>query len=218
MDFQKPIKNIRRLKTHFHRAWIRPDPFSLPGWLLEPHLTASALKAQFREELIRLIDIAQTEEQETGTFICYDYDKELLHLGEFCRGTKQMIIIRDCIGYRPVGSYHVHLAMRKPIFSPPDIQFGLRQFVLAVGGLHLFDSAAYSMAIVCPYKYWTMPNREKDKVDYDLSEATRIILLMNKLYCEQPPGWKEAYKYYDKQQQILMDETFELMEMVYVTL
>lgn len=219
MDIGQKIRgNYRNFRTHLHRAVVRPDPFGIPGWITDSDQLSLALINTFRNDFRNIINMAFEYNVEMGTFICYDIDEDSLKLGPVCFGRKQLVIIRDCIGFRPIGSFHVHLGiLRKVAFSPPDIQSGLHEFALAVAG-NIRDSISYEMAILSPYNYWKLVDSEKNMVDYHLNAATSDILLANAFYREQPEGWQINVLELDKRANAHMEDVFRMLKMVYVEL
>jgi len=215
---QKVRSNYRNFRTHLHRAVVRPDPYGIPGWIIDSDQLALALVDTFGKDFRSMIDMAFEHNVEMGVFICYDIDEDSLKLGPVCFGRQQLVIIKDCIGYRPVGSFHVHLGLfRKVAFSPPDIQGGLHEFVLAVAG-NIRDSISYEMAILSPYNYWKLADPARDAVDYHLNAATSDILLANVFYREQPEGWQINVSELDKKANAHMEEVFRMLKMVYAQL
>lgn len=197
-----------------HRAVVRPDPYGLPGWITNSDLLAARLVDLFGNDFKAMIELSQKHGVETGVFLCYDAENDTMKLGPMAWGKQQIVVIRDCIGYRPIGSFHVHLGLRRRAlyFSPPDISGGLHEFALAVGG------EQYEMAVLSPYNYWKLPDERKDEVDYHLNSAMKLILLANLIYEEKPENWSDKMWQLDDEANAHMDAVYELLKTVYVSL
>jgi len=215
MVLERLRENYYELRSNVHRAIVRPDPYGLPGWIINSDQLADALIDTFSGSFRKMIDMASEYGTEVGSFICYDAYNDTMKLGPLCLGAEQMVVIRDCIGYRPIGSFHVHLGeFRNVLFSPPDISGGLHEFALAVGG----NIPVYEMAVLSPFNYWKLTKSDKDGVDFHLYNATEQLLLANMIYRQQVADWAFKVRELQKQADQHMSEVYELLGLSYVRL
>ena len=80
------------------------------------------LKTKYESELRKMIEEAGTYSREVGAAICTGPDGAL-HLSRSCWGSENRVVIKDCVGYHPFGSYHTHLGGESgEYFSTMDLR------------------------------------------------------------------------------------------------
>jgi len=203
-----------------HRAILRPDPYGLPGWIVNSDQLAKRLYEDFGTQFNRFIGDAFDVNAENGCFICYDQTDDELKLGPLTWGQENMVLIQDCIGYRPIGSFHTHVHSDKYrlAFSPPDIQSGLKEFALAVGGVFSSEQREKALAVLSPYNYWKLSREEQDEIDYLLNQSMLLIYQANAVVAKKPEGWVREVEELEMESKLSMREVFRILDMVYVPL
>ena len=214
-----------------HRAIIRPDPYGLPGWIINSDQLAKRLYEDFGPQFRNYVQQAFEVRAENGCFICYDPQKDTLKLGPLVWGMENLVLIHDCIGYRALGSFHthVHVDVNKLAFSPPDILNGLGEFAIVVGGalsigesflkaLISSDYKEFEMGILSPYNYWKLERDEQDEVDSLLMNAILLIRQANIVAYMKPEGYVRKIGELELQSRQNMNKVFKKLDMVYVSL
>lgn len=225
------IENLADLRRYIHRAIIRPDPYGLPGWMINSDQLATRLYEDFGKQFKSYTQQAFDVGAENGCFICYDLQKDVLKLGPLVWGMENLVLIHDCIGYRSLGSFHthVHVDIHKLAFSPPDILNGLNEFVIVVGGalsigesfLKALESADYKefeMGILSPYNYWKLERDEQDEVDGLLMNAMLLLHEASIVAHMKPEGYVRKVGELELQSKQNMNQVFKKLDMVYVSL
>lgn len=214
------IGNAANLRKHMRRAIVRPDPYGLPGWIINSDRLATRLYEDFGAQFKKFIADAFHVNAENGCFICYDQTNDNLKLGPLVWGMENLVLIQDCIGYRPIGSFHTHVHTDKYrlAFSPPDIQSGLGEFALAVGGALSSERREQTLAVLSPYNYWKLPQEEQDEIDYLLKDAMLLLCQAGTVASKKPEGWQREIETLETQSKLSMERVFKILDMVYVPL
>jgi len=214
------VGNVVNLRSRIHRARLRPDPYGLPGWIVNSDQLANRLSKDFGAQFNGFISEAFHVNAENGCFICYDQANDKLKLGPLVWGQENMVLIQDCIGYRAIGSFHTHVHTDKYrlAFSPPDIQSGLGEFALAVGGSFSSEQREKTLAVLSPYNYWKLPREEQDEIDYLLNQSMLLIYQANAVVAKKPEGWVKEVEELEMESKLSMREVFRILNMVYVPL
>lgn len=215
------IENTVNFRRHINRAIVRPDPYGLPGWITNSDQLSRRLYDNFSSQFREYIEEAFEVNAENGCFICYDQKDDSLKLGSLVWGEENIVLIRDCVGYRPIGSFHthVHTDSHELAFSPPDIKSGLGEFALVVGGaFSLEQKSRRVMAVLSPYNYWKLPREQQNEVDYLLTSATLMIYQANAIARKRPADWIRQIEELELESKQNMRRIFDILNMVYVGL
>jgi len=110
----KVARNLRLLIEN-----VSPESDDEP---VDVHEKMLELKTKYGPELRKIIEEADTYNREVGAAICSGPNGEL-HLSRSCWGSENRVVIKDCVGYRPFGSYHTHLGGESGgYFSTADLR------------------------------------------------------------------------------------------------
>lgn len=109
-------KVTRNLKLLIENASAESDePIDVHAKMLE-------IKTKYGPELRKMIEEADTHDREIGAAICTGPNGEL-HLSRSCWGSENRVVIKDCVGYHPFGSFHTHLGGESgEYFSTVDLR------------------------------------------------------------------------------------------------
>lgn len=177
--FDKVERNFRLLRSKLFEAFYRRE---LPakedekkGFWYYPYVMQ--LKEKYGDTLREYIRESMEKGVEKGTFICADSQGNL-KLGVQCWGTAGRVIIHNCVGYMPVGTFHVH-PKYEPFFSTMDLLQGrTREEIACIGYV---KDGKYMMKCLSPISYWRYPIEVQEEIDLLLSEVHKIINETNRL-------------------------------------